>query len=66
MTISTLDHIDGFGRAVKWAMELDLDASTKLLRHNKMLSINSCIDIPLSELERMPVIGLLEPRKSNA
>jgi len=64
MSISTRDQIHRFGCSLKRAMEFDLDTITQLLGNNQMLSINPRIRIPLPELKRVPLVGLLETRKT--
>lgn len=73
MPISTQDKMDGFGRALYLAVQLNFEAPTQLLGNVDVLAIRSkqditpvgCITI-LSQLDGMPPVGLLEAREANA
>src|SRR5258708_10064529 len=73
MRISTQDQMDGFGRALYLAVQLNFEAPTQLLGNGDVLVIRSkqyitpvgCITI-LSQLDGMPPVGLLEAREAHA
>src|SRR5260370_41836853 len=73
MPISTQDQMDGFGRALYLAVQLNFEAPTQLLGNGDVLVIRSkqyitpvgCITI-LSQLDGMPPVGLLEAREAHA
>jgi len=46
-------------------MQLDRDPCPELLGNHQMSTVNTYISIPLAELERVPVVRLLESGKPN-
>ncbi len=62
MTVSTQDEMSRLGSSFYWAMQLDLDQATQLLGERQMFPVRGKreIGLVLSQLNRMPTIGLLE------
>ena len=66
MSIRTQDKMDCFRLALYRAMHLDLENMPQLLRDNEVLFVLVQIDIfsILPELDRVPLVALLEARKA--
>ncbi len=67
MSISPQHKMDGLGYTLYRTMQLDLEEVSQLLRHNKVLLLLMQVTVfaVLPQLDRVPAIGLLEPREAD-